>query len=164
MPKEIERKFLVTNDSYMANSEVHHIIQGYICSENDRVVRIRIYDNDAFLTIKNATIGFSRDEFEYHIPLADAETMLRSICQQPIIEKYRYKFIYEGFIWEIDHFEGDNNGLVIAEIELPNENTTFTLPPFIGKEVTGDTHYYNACLNKHPFNEWKDEHLKNMGL
>lgn len=162
MSQEIERKFIVNDMSFKEKAIAHRIVQGYICSEDDRVVRVRIYDNTAYLTIKNATIGFSRDEWEYSIPVEEAESMLRCVCQQPIIEKTRYELNYEGFKWEIDCFTGDNDGLIIAEIELPSEETTFPTPPFIGKEVTGDPRYYNACLIKHPFSEWKNEHLKNL--
>lgn len=162
MSQEIERKFVVSDMSFKEKATAHYIVQGYICSENDRVVRVRIYDNTAYLTIKNATIGFSRNEWEYPIPVDEAKDMLNAVCQQPIIEKTRYELNHKGFKWEIDCFHGANDGLVIAEIELPSEETTFELPPFIGKEVTGNERYYNACLIQHPYSEWKEEHLKNL--
>lgn len=152
---EIERKFLLKNDDYKKLSEGVLIKQGYICSENDRVVRIRIYGEKSFLTIKNATIGFSRDEFEYEIPLTDAEKMLSCVCQHPIIEKLRYKVNYEGFVWEIDEFFGENEGLVVAEIELEKENQTFPKPTWIAQEVTNDVRYYNANLFKNPYKNWR---------
>lgn len=155
MPKEIERKFLVNNLCYRELAESKRICQGYISAENDRVVRVRIYGEKAFLTIKNATIGFSRDEFEYEIPLADAEIMLQRCCLQPTIEKVRYKLHFGGFCWEIDEFSGENDGLIIAEIELPSEETPFEKPDFIGDEVTADSRYYNANLIKNPYKLWK---------
>ena len=144
---EIERKFLVVNDKYKMGTP-QRISQGYICSENDRVVRVRIKGDKAYLTIKNATIGFARNEYEYEIPVADAEAMLKNTCQQPIIDKTRYVLEYKGFIWEVDEFHGDNEGLVVAEIELDSREATFDHPDFIGEEVTGDARYYNACLFK----------------
>ncbi len=153
---EIERKFLVINNKYKSGKP-HRILQGYICSENDRVVRIRIKDNKAYLTIKNATIGFARNEYEYEIPLTDAEAMLRNTCQQPIIEKTRYILEHNGHTWEVDEFHGDNDGLVVAEIELENKDDVFDYPDFIGEEVTGNAHYYNACLFKKPYKMWNDK-------
>lgn len=153
---EIERKFLLKNDDYKKLSKGILIKQGYICSENDRVVRIRIYGEKAFLTIKNATIGFSRDEFEYEIPLADAEKMLSCVCQQPIIEKLRYRVEYDGFVWEIDEFFGENEGLVVAEIELEKENQVFSKPAWIAQEVTNEVRFYNANLFKNPYKNWKE--------
>ena len=151
---EIERKFLVVNDKYKMGTP-QRISQGYICSENDRVVRVRIKGDKAYLTIKNATIGFARNEYEYEIPVADAEAMLKTTCQQPIIDKTRYVLEYKGFIWEVDEFHGDNEGLVVAEIELDSREATFDHPDFIGEEVTGDARYYNACLFKNPYKIWR---------
>lgn len=150
---EIERKFLVTNNKYKIGTPCF-IAQGYICSEENRVVRVRIKNETAFLTIKNATIGFARNEYEYEIPIVDAKAMLQNTCQQPIIEKTRYILEHKGFIWEIDEFHGDNEGLVVAEIELEDKNAEFELPDFIGKEVTGEARYYNACLFKNPYKNW----------
>ena len=150
---EIERKFLVINNEYKSGKP-QRISQGYICSENDRVVRIRIKGDKAYLTIKNATIGFARNEYEYEIPVADAEAILHNTCQQPIIEKTRYVLEYKGYTWEVDEFHGDNKGLVVAEIELENKDDVFACPNFIGEEVTGDARYYNACLFKNPYKTW----------
>ncbi|MDD3406396.1 MAG: CYTH domain-containing protein [Paludibacteraceae bacterium] len=155
MAKEIERKFLVENVSYRKNATSKRICQGYICAEKDRVVRVRIYGEKAFLTLKNASIGFSRDEFEYEIPMNDAESLLERCCIKPIIEKIRYKVFYKNFCWEIDEFQRENEGLIIAEIELPDETTKFEKPDFIGEEVTCDVRYYNANLIKHPYCQWK---------
>ena len=150
---EIERKFLVINDAYKSGTP-HYIAQGYICSEEDRVVRIRIKKDKAYISIKNATIGFARNEYEYEIPVADAEAMLHNTCQQPIIKKTRYILEHEGQTWEVDEFHGDNEGLVIAEIELSDKNQEFNKPEFIGEEVTNDPRYYNACLFKNPYKNW----------
>lgn len=155
MAKEIERKFLVVNFSYREKSTSKRICQGYICAEADRVVRVRIYGEKAFLTVKNAAIGFARDEFEYEIPVSDAEALLERCCLQPTIEKVRYKLFYKGFWWEIDEFYGENEGLIIAEIELPDVTTAFEKPDFVGEEVTDDHRYYNANLIKKPYNQWK---------
>lgn len=142
---EIERKFLVISNEYHSG-KVFHIQQGYICSEKNKVVRVRIRDNRAFLTLKNAMIGFARNEYEYEIPVKDAEEMLENMCRKPIIDKHRYLYEYSGHTWEIDEFHGKNEGLVIAEIELEDINEEFEKPKFIGEEVTGKPHYYNANL------------------
>ena len=142
---EIERKYLVTNNNYKSGTPIR-ISQGYICSEENRVVRVRIKGDKAYLTIKNATIGFARNEYEYEIPVADAKAMLHNTCQQPIIDKTRYILEYKGFIWEIDEFHGKHEGLVVAEIELESEEQVVELPAFVGKEVTDDPRYYNANM------------------
>ncbi len=154
MAIEIERKFLVKNDSYKAISVPQNIAQGYICSSNDRVVRVRIKDDKAFITIKNATIGFSRNEWEYEIPVDEAKSMLTNVCIQPIIEKTRFVMKHHDHIWEIDEFHGENNGLVVAEIELQSETEQFEKPDFITEEVTDDKKYYNAMLFANPFSKW----------
>jgi len=155
MAKEIERKFLVKNLNFKELGICHEIEQGYICTEKERVVRVRRYDNKAFLTIKSASVGFARDEFEYEIPLKDAQKMLETICILPTIKKCRYIVPFEGKTWEVDVFEGANSGLIIAEIELENEKETFTIPDFIGQEVTNDVRYYNSYINLHPYSSWK---------
>ena len=154
MAVEIERKFLVTNTNYKMGIP-QQIAQGYICSDKDRVVRIRIIDDNAFITIKNSTIGFARNEYEYQIPVQDAREMLQNTCIQPIISKTRYVLEYKGKIWEIDEFHGLNEGLVIAELELENENDSYEKPDFVGDEVTGNPQYYNALLFKNPYINWK---------
>ena len=123
-------------------------------SEKTRTVRVRTIEQKAFLTIKGISTGAKRAEFEYEIPLADALALLE-LCEKPIISKHRYKLDFEGMIWEIDEFHGENEGLIVAEIELESETQTFVLPNFIGKEVTGDTRYFNSNLIKHPFSKWK---------
>ena len=167
MGKEIEKKFTVISDSYKANAAAYDIAQGYICTDENRVVRVRLKNGRAFLTVKNATIGYSRDEFEYEIPADDARVMLERVCIQPVISKRRYVTEHTGHVWEVDEFHGENEGLVIAEIELDDEDEPFSLPPFVGMEVTGNPLYYNARLFSHPFCRWsaeeKSEHAKKRG-
>lgn len=156
MGKEIERKFLVTDQSYKALAKPVHYIQGYLISHKDRVVRIRIAGDEGFITVKGAANGATRSEFEYGIPLEDASEML-SFCEKPIIEKYRYTLDYEGFTWEIDEFLRENEGLCVAEIELPSEDAEFIKPAWISREVTGDLRYYNNNLIKNPFRNWSSQ-------
>jgi len=142
---EIERKFLVTSDKYRTAESIR-ICQGYVCSADNRVVRVRTKGDKGYLTLKNATVGFARNEYEYEIPLADAEEMLETMCRKPIIEKRRYLYRYEGHLWEIDEFHGAHEGLVVAEIELEKIDEAFEKPEFIGEEVTGNPKYYNSNL------------------
>ena len=151
---EIERKFLIKNTSYRQHGNSVHIHQGFLSIDKDRVVRIRIKGDNAWLTIKGISSGASRAEYEYGIPLEDAQYMLDNLCLRPTIEKYRYNVNYKGFLWEVDEFLGENEGLVVAEIELPSEDSTFDLPDWIGEEVTGDERYYNANLVERPFSTW----------
>lgn len=147
MGKEIERKFLLTDNNYRNLATRHYSIkQGYLSTQIDAVVRVRIIDNDAFITIKSRNRGISRDEWEYPIPLNDAVEML-AICKGHVIDKHRYIIEHEGYTWEIDEFHGRHQGLVIAEIELTSEDQTFSCPPFIGQEITGDPQYYNSTLS-----------------
>lgn len=152
MAIEIERKFLVQGDAWRAAPAVFYS-QGYLNRNKARTVRVRIAGDEAFLTIKGQSVGASRAEFEYAIPVADARELL-ALCEQPLIEKYRRKIAYGGFIWEVDEFLGENLGLVVAEIELPAEDTLFTRPDWIGEEVTSDARYFNSNLAKHPFSQW----------
>ena len=146
MATEIEHKYLVTDYSYQSRAtESHEIVQGYISRESGRTVRVRTVDNTAFLTIKGACKGMSRPEFEYNIPIDDARQLLK-LCPGPVITKTRSIVIYEGERWEIDTFHGQLEGLVTAELEVPNENHTFNLPPFVGREVTGDHRFANSQL------------------
>lgn len=147
MATEIERKFLVKDNSFRELSiSSSKIVQGYLSDNPDATVRVRIMDTKAFLTVKSRNIEATRGEWEFEIPLKDATEIL-DLCSSKII-KNRYIVPFAGFRWEVDVFEGNNKGLVIAEIELPGEHTHFDLPPFIGKEVTGDTEYYNSVLSK----------------
>lgn len=154
MAIEIERKFLVTNDQYKLNAESALFRQGYLSIEHDRTVRVRTYDGQGFLTIKGKTEACCREEYEYSIPVQDANKMLDILCIKPIIEKVRYFLTYKGFEWVIDEFHGENSGLVIAEIELEEELQEFEKPIWIGEEVTTDIRYYNSNLIKNPFKKW----------
>lgn len=146
MAKEIERKFLVKSREYRSCMRSINIIkQGYLSSQKEATIRVRIKDQSAYITIKGISNGATRDEWEYPIPMRDALEMLE-ICQGNIIEKKRYVIEYEGYVWEIDEFYGAHEGLIVAEIELSDEKETFPLPPFIGEEVTGNVYYYNSTL------------------
>jgi CYTH domain-containing protein len=156
MTTEIERKYLVQFEAWQeakVSAKYTHISQAYLSLEAERTVRIRIKKESAFLTIKGKTQGISRLEFEYPIPLNDGLELLK-ICQGSIIEKKRYIFHFDKLIWEVDEFEGDNAGLIVAEVELESEDQAFTLPPWIKEEVSDDNRYYNANLVKHPFKDW----------
>jgi adenylate cyclase len=157
MSQEIERKYLVKSNDYQSIGKPVYIHQGFLSTEKDRVVRIRIYGDDAFLTIKGVSKGIARAEFEYPVPLEDAKFMLENLCLRPTIEKYRYKIEYEGFTWEVDEFLGENEGLVVAEIELDHEGRQFPKPAWIGEEVTDDIRYFNANLVKNPYKNWKNK-------
>lgn len=156
MSQEIERKFLVKDARYRSLGPHMLIRQGFLSTDKERVVRVRIQGKKAFLTIKGITKGISRAEYEYKLPITHAKFMLDHLCIKPTIEKYRYNVNIEGFIWEIDEFAGENEGLIIAEIELSNEKQQFPKPEWIGEEVTGDVRYYNANLVKNPYKRWKD--------
>jgi adenylate cyclase len=152
---EIERKFLVTNDGWReAAGPGIPIKQGYLVGGKDASVRVRLQGDTANLNIKSATLGVKRQEFEYPIPLADAEVLLNTLCHRPIIEKVRYLVPYANKQWEIDVFEGDNAGLIVAELELQNESEQYEAPPWLGEEVSHDPRYYNTCLSQHPFKDW----------
>ncbi|NLX78143.1 MAG: CYTH domain-containing protein [Clostridiaceae bacterium] len=155
MAKETERKFLVKDDSFKKLSKGILYRQGYLPSGSNITVRVRIIENKAYLAIKGPSIGLSRLEYEYEIPMEDADEILEKLCDRPIIEKYRYTFEYKGFTWEIDEFLNENQGLVIAEIELKNENQQFPVPDFIGEEVTFDHRYRNSYLARHPYSSWQ---------
>jgi len=155
MAKEIERKFLVSSMVFKSLGSKHYIHQGFLNTEKERVVRIRIMDDNAYITIKGISKGAARWEFEYAIPVQDARFMLENLCLKPTIEKFRYKISMGDFTWEVDEFLGDNSGLVIAEIELTIEDQQFAKPDWIGEEVTGNKKYYNANLVEHPYNTWK---------
>lgn len=151
MSKETEYKFLVTDDSYksMATERIR-IEQGYITKRPEGTTRVRIWGGEAFLTIKGANRGATRDEWEYPIPVKDACEMLERVCEEGIIQKTRWIVPYMGYKWEVDEFHGHLDGLTIAEVELPDSNTPLskvTLPGFAGKNVTGDPQYYNSNLS-----------------
>jgi adenylate cyclase len=152
MAKEIERKFLVREGSWR-NQKGTQYRQGYLNSVKERVVRVRTIDDKGYLTIKGLTVGASRLEFEYEIPRQDADQLL-DICEKPLIEKTRFKVVQDGFVWEIDEFFGENQGLIVAEVELENEDQEFPRPAWIGEEVTGDPRYFNSNLIKNPYKMW----------
>jgi adenylate cyclase len=154
MSVEIERKFLVRNDQWKTLGNRVSIRQGYLSSHPDRIVRVRIQDTTAKLTIKGRTVGVTRGEWEYPIPIEDAQRFLDDLCEKPIIEKIRHRIQYEGMLWEVDEFFGENLGLVVAEIELLTEDQVFAKPDWVGDEVTHDPRYANANLLRHPFAKW----------
>lgn len=150
---EIERKFLVDTDKWMPQSEGEKITQGYLSTDKKRVVRVRTKGEKAFLTIKGETKGITRPEFEYEIPVRDALQML-TLCKEFVIEKRRYTEVFSDKTWEIDVFENLNKGLVIAEVELEDENENVELPGWITQEVSLDKRYFNAFLSKSPYTKW----------
>ncbi|SNS58229.1 adenylate cyclase [Noviherbaspirillum humi] len=154
MGVEIERKFLVANDGWRPAGTGAMLRQGYLSSQPERVVRVRIEDGQGTLTIKGLNRGATRSEWEYPIPPADAAAMLDALCERPLIEKTRYRIRHEGMVWEVDEFHGENAGLIVAEIELEREDQPFARPPWLGEEVTHDPRYYNASLLQHPFRRW----------
>ena len=154
MAQEIERKFRVANDDWRAMaSSSSSLKQGYLSSSAEATVRVRLEDNLGTLTIKSKTKGITRNEFEYAIPAQEAKELL-IICSGPLIEKTRYRIPQENHTWEIDVFEGDNDGLIIAEIELTSEDDYFVKPQWLGEEVSGDSRYYNSNLVTHPYVNW----------
>ncbi|WP_316430898.1 CYTH domain-containing protein [Leptolyngbya sp. NK1-12] len=154
MATEIERKFLVQGQEWrqLATGVVYR--QGYLAASPECTVRVRVAGDQGYLTIKGATQGISRAEYEYAIPLKDATELLNTLCQQPLIEKIRYRIPWQGLLWEIDEFGGENQGLIIAEVELTNADQQPDLPAWIGEEVSHDPRYFNANLAKHPFSRW----------
>lgn len=152
---EIERKYLVRDDSWRAHARDQvRYQQGYMASSAQCSVRVRIGRGEAHLNIKGATVGVSRLEFEYPLPLEDARVMLRELCAASVVEKTRYRVPHDGREWEVDVFEGDNAGLVVAEIELEDASQSVSLPPWAGEEVTEDVRYYNSSLASTPYNRW----------
>lgn len=154
MATEIERKFLVRSDEWKAGARGEPYRQGYLTTDTEASIRVRRAGDRAFLTVKGRRQGYSRLEFEYAIPVQEAEEMLEVLCRRPFIEKTRYRLEYAGKTWEVDVFEGANAGLVIAEVELSEPDEPITLPPWIGQEVTGDERYNNANLVACPYKGW----------
>lgn len=153
MPSEIERKFLVADNSWRDGSPGVRISQGYLSRDADRTVRVRIGGENAWLTIKGRTQGITRAEFEYAIPVAEARELL-ALCLPSVIDKTRYEVDFAGHVWEIDVFHGDNDGLVVAEVELDDESVNPEIPPWAGKEVSDDDRYYNSNLAARPYAIW----------
>lgn len=154
MPVEIERKFLVKKDLLPEASRKTAMKQAYLLAGPERTVRIRVAGDLAWLTIKGGMTGFTRPEYEYQIPVEDALEMM-AMALYPPVEKVRHEIFADGKKWEVDFFEGANEGLVLAELELQSENEAVSLPPWIGEEVTGEIRYHNSQLSSHPFSEWK---------
>ncbi|MBR1398390.1 MAG: CYTH domain-containing protein [Selenomonadaceae bacterium] len=153
MTTEIERKFLVNKNLFKPTGDGEYIAQGYLSSTPERTVRVRIKNNHGFLTIKGKNIGISRSEFEYEIPEPDARELL-NLCEPSIIIKRRHIINVNNSIWEVDVFEGDNKGLIVAEIELQSEDEIFNRPDWLGDEVSNDARYYNSNLSKRSYNTW----------
>ncbi len=157
MAREIERKFLVVGDEWRKGAVGTHYRQGYLNSVKERTVRIRTVGDKAVLTVKGLTVGCTRMEFEYSIPFEDCGRMLDELAEKPIIEKTRYKIDNgDGFTWEIDEFHGVNQGLIVAEIELPSEDAPFRKPDWIGEEVSSDPRYFNSNLVACPYTTWPE--------
>ena len=155
MGVEIERKFLVADDSWrQAALPGMRYRQGYLSTDPNSAVRVRVCGEQAWLNLKSATVGITRREYEYEIPTADAHTILEDLCVKPLIEKTRFIVEHDGLTWEIDVFEGDNAGLVVAEVELDSADDSLTLPAWAGDEVSGDSRYYNQRLVEHPYRRW----------
>lgn len=158
MAQEIERKYLLNSDSWKALAHKKMSLhQGYLCNNSQSSVRIRIEDQQANINIKSMTIGISRAEYEYAIPVNEATELLNSLCAKPQIKKDRYHVSYAGKLWEIDVFAGDNEGLIVAEVELKSEDEVVELPDWVDKEVSAYERYYNMRLAEYPFSQWSDK-------
>lgn len=155
MGREIERKFLVAGEAWRAGAVGVPIRQGYLNLAPERTVRVRTVGGRAFLAVKGKTVGATRAEFEYEIPLADGLALLADLAEKPLLEKRRYRLPWGGLIWEIDEFSGENAGLVVAEVELRDEGQPVAKPAWVGVEVTGDPRYFNASLVRHPYRTWE---------
>lgn len=155
MSIEIERKFLVKNDDWREQGEGELYRQGYLSTDIERTVRIRTIGKKGYLTVKGITQDSRRDEFEYAIPLEEANWMLDNLCKRPLIEKTRYKIKDKDLIWEVDEFWGENEGLIIAEVELISTDQSISIPDWIGRDVTENHAYYNANLVTNPYSKWK---------
>ena len=156
MGKAIERKFLVIGEAWRGLAQGTLYRQGYLNSAKERTVRVRTVGDRAFLTIKGLTVGASRVEYEYEIPFEDGNFLLDNLAEKPIIEKKRYRIPQGKFVWEIDEFFGENQGLIVAEIELESEDEAFDRPEWAGQEVTGDPRYFNSNLIRHPYTRWQN--------
>ncbi len=154
MGEEYERKFLVLNDSWKDTAVGAFCRQGYLSAAKEHVVRVRTLSGKAFLTVKGLTVDHARLEFEYTIPLADATRLLDELCEKPLIEKTRYRVRHGDLVWEVDVFHGENEGLVVAEVELPSADAPFLKPPWVGREVSSDPRYFNSNLLTRPYSCW----------
>ena len=151
---EIERKFLLIGEAWKKLAQGIRYRQGYLSTSKESTVRVRTIENTGYLTVKGESQGATRSEFEYEIPVEDANAMLDQLCAKPLIEKNRYKIEYDGFIWEVDEFFGENQGLVVAEVELESEDQVYVKPEWVGVEVTEDHRYFNSNLARHPYSQW----------
>jgi len=152
---EIERKFLLKDDSWRQQADAGtRYRQGYLIGAKQASVRVRIEGDKAYLNIKSMTLGVTRQEYQYPLPLNEAQELLDSLCEKPLVEKTRYKIQHAGHEWEIDVFTGENAGLVVAEVELQTEQESLSLPSWVGVEVSADPRYYNVNLVKHPYSKW----------
>jgi len=164
MSYEIERKFLVASEGWREQCDGGEVMrQGYLAGSAQGSVRVRLSGTQARLNLKGATVGPTRREFEYPIPVADAEIILDELCHGPLIEKTRFRVRHGEHLWEIDVFAGDNAGLVVAEIELDAADEAFESPTWLGAEVTEDARYYNVALVKHPFCQWGEADRQRAG-
>jgi len=154
MGKEIERKFLVKGDAWRGLAKPVKYRQGYLSTVKERTVRVRTVDAAGYLTIKGVTTGVTRVEYEYEIPAAQADEMLTGLCEKPLIEKTRRTIELGGLTWEVDEFFGDNQGLIVAEVELKSADQEIAKPDWVGPEVSGDPRYFNSNLIKLPFTKW----------
>lgn len=155
MGLEIERKFLLKNDSWRDKVSTSMLIrQGYLAPLDTSSVRVRIEDDKANINIKSAQLGIKRMEYEYAIPMDDALEMLEQLCRKPQVHKTRHIVVVDAHVWEIDEFYDENQGLIVAEIELDDENEDFVKPDWLGEEVSHDPRYYNVSLIKNPYNKW----------
>lgn len=155
MATEIEYKFLICNERW--RSQVDRSVrmrQGYLTSDTRCSVRVRVADNQGFLNIKSGTLGIQRSEYEYSIPLAEAEEILDTLCERPLLEKIRHYVRFGEHLWEIDEFAGDNAGLIVAEVELDHPDEPFARPDWLGEDVSHDIRYYNSQLARHPYRTW----------
>jgi adenylate cyclase len=153
--QEIERKFLVRSDGWKNLAQGTRLRQGYLASSQNATVRIRSAGDVGFLTIKGTRIGITRREYEYEIPVAEADAMIEAMCRRRTVEKTRYRVEHEGVVWEVDEFHGANAGLVTAEVELEREDQPFSKPEWIGKEVSMDVRYANSALAVRPYRDWR---------
>ncbi|MCD6528012.1 MAG: CYTH domain-containing protein [Desulfuromonas sp.] len=152
---EIERKFLLKSDQWRQQTKSRsRFVQGYLSTVAERTVRVRVVAEQGWLTIKGKNDGARRSEYEYPIPVDEALEMLHNLCEQPLIDKWRHLLELDGKLWEIDEFLGDNAGLIVAEIELDDEDERFTRPAWLGDEVTSDPRYFNSSLIATPYGRW----------
>ncbi len=155
MGQEIEHKFLVVGDDWRSQVRSStRIVQGYLAHTDRATIRVRIRSEKAYLTLKGPSSGIARSEYEYPIPVADAQAMLDEMAAGPVVDKVRHLIDVDGFTWELDVFAGENSGLVMAEVEVPSADTEFPLPEWAGQEVSDDPRYYNVNLAQNPYRNW----------